>query len=343
MDADASVLPWRTRTAIAGLRRAAVRYAGVLVALALLVGWQVSTEPQFATWGNLVNILETNAALLVVSVGLTFVMLVGGFDLSLGGALALSGVLFAKLIFGGVPTELAAVLVVGCAVAIGLVLNGVPIAVGGLSFFVVTIGTASAFRSTALVVTGGSTQGLYDEPFLRSLGSGRIVGVPWLVVVAATVLAVGGGVSRYTGYGRMLYAVGGNPEAARLAGINVRAIKLSAYALSGGFAGLAGVMTTARLASASPDVGLGIELTASAAVLIGGTSFLGGSGSMTGTLLGVLFLGVLSNSLTLAGISAFWQGLVSGSVLVLAVGIDRLRSLGLDSVRVRRWRKGGSA
>ena len=123
----------------------------------------------------------------------------------------------------------------------------------------------------------------------------------------------------------MLFAVGGNPTAARLAGIPVTAVRMSAYGVAALLAGLAGVMTTARLASASPDMGAGIELTAGAAVLIGGTSFLGGSGSMFGTFLGVLFIGVLANALTLAGISAFWQGLVSGSVLILAVLIDRLR------------------
>jgi ribose transport system permease protein len=302
-----------------------MRYLGVLAALLLLIIWQLTTQSQFATWGNFLNILETNAALLVVSVGMTFVMLVGGFDLSLGGLLALSGVLLAKLIGGGVPTPLAVVIVVLCALAAALVSNGFLIAFVGLSFFVVTIGTGSIFRAVGLIATGGSTQGLYTNSFLQALGSGSVLGIPWIVLVAFVVFLFGGGVTRYSGYGRMIYAVGGNPEAAHMAGINVRAVRMSAYALAGALAGLAGVMTTGRLASAAPDMGLGIELTAGAAVLIGGTSFLGGAGGMLGTLFGVLFLGVLSNGLTLAGISAFWQGLVSGSVLILAVLIDRLR------------------
>ncbi len=285
----------------------------------------LATQSQFATWGNFLNILETNAALLVVSVGMTFVMLAGGFDLSLGGLLALSGIVLAKLINEGVPTPLAVVIVVVFALVAGLLCNGFLIAFVGLSFFVVTIGTGLMFRAAGLIGTDGSTQGLYENSFLQSLGSGSVLRIPWIVLVAFAVLLLGGVVTRYSGFGRMIYAVGGNPEAARLAGINVPAVKMAAYGLAGALAGLAGVMTTGRLASASPDVGIGIELTAGAAVLIGGTSFLGGSGGMLGTLFGVLFLGVLSNSLTLAGISAFWQGLVSGAVLILAVLIDRLR------------------
>ena len=315
----------RRGTTVLALQQTLGRYLGVLAALLMLIVWQLTTQSQFATWGNVVNILETNAALLVVSVGMTFVMLVGGFDLSLGGLLALSGVVLAKLINGGVPTPLAVVIVVVFGLAAGLLCNGFLIAVVGLSFFVITIGTASIFRAVGLTATGGSTQGLYTNSFLQSLGSGSVLGIPWIVLVAFVVFLLGGGVTRYSGFGRMLYAAGGNPEAARLAGINVRAVRMAAYGVAGALAGLAGVMTTGRLASASPDMGLGIELTAGAAVLIGGTSFLGGSGSMLGTLFGVLFLGVLSNSLTLAGISAFWQGLVSGAVLILAVLIDRLR------------------
>jgi ribose transport system permease protein len=312
-------LPWLR------VRHGLTRYMGVLAALALLVIWQVITQPQFATTGNVLNILETNAALLVVAVGMTFVMLVGGFDLSVGGLLALSGVMLAKLINAGVPTLAAILLIIVASAGLGILSNGILIAVIRLSFFVVTIGTASIFRATALITTDGSTQSLYDNSFLNSLGSGDIAGVPWLVVVAFVVLLLSGFVSHYTGYGRMLYAVGGNPTAARLAGIPVTAVRISAYGIAALLAGLAGVMTTARLASASPDMGAGIELTAGAAVLIGGTSFLGGSGSMVGTFLGVLFMGVLANALTLTGISAFWQGLVSGSVLILAVLIDRLR------------------
>ena len=161
-------LPWLR------LRHGIARYMGVLLLSVYLVIWQVATQPQFATRGNVLNILETNSALLVVAIGMTFVMLVGGFDLSVGGLLALSGVLLSKLIHAGVPTLLAILLIVAAAAALGILSNGNLIAVLGLSFFVVTIGTASIFRASALIITKGSTQSLYDNTFLRTFGSGDI-------------------------------------------------------------------------------------------------------------------------------------------------------------------------
>ena len=163
------------------------------------------------------------------------------------------------------------------------------------------------------------------EPLLRSIGSGTMAGVPWPVVIAVTVLVLALVVTRYTGYGRMIYAVGGNEEAARLSGINTTAIRVSAYGICAGLAALAGTMEAGRLASASPDAQSGIALTAAAAVLVGGTSFVGGSGGMFGTFLGALFLGVVSNGLIISGTSAYWQGVISGTVLIIAVLIDRLR------------------
>ncbi len=307
------------------VRESVLRYLGVLVALALLLIWLTSTNSQFATSGNVLNILETNASLLIVSVGLTFVMLVGGFDLSLGGLVALTAVTLASLLEGGTPTALAIPLVLGGALAAGTALNGLLIARLGLSFFVVTLGTASVFRGVALIQTEGSTIQLYDQELLRTIGSGRVAGIPWPVVIALGILVAAIVVLRYTNFGRMVYAVGGNPEAARLAGVNVVAVRMSAYAIAALLAGVAGVIDAGRLASASPTIATGVELTAAAAVMVGGTSLLGGVGSLFGTLLGVLFIGALSNGLTLAGISSFWQGVISGTVLILAVLFDRLR------------------
>lgn len=318
------------RTTVAGglarqARDGALRYLGVLTALALLVLWLSITQSQFLTSGNLLNILQENAPLLVVSVGMTFVMLVGGFDLSVGGMLALTSVMLAWMITGGVPVVLAMVIAVIGAALLGLVVNGLLVAKVGLSFFVVTLGTASLFRGFALVKTKGETQGLYDETLVKAIGSDTILGIPILALIALAVVAIGLLVLRFTGFGRQIYAIGGNSEAARLAGINVTAVRATAYGIAAGCAGLAGVLTTCRLTSAAPDVATGIELTAAAAVLLGGTSLMGGSGGLLGTLLGVLFLGVLSNGLTLAGISSFWQGVVTGAVLVLAVLFDRFR------------------
>jgi len=301
-------------------------YMGVGGVLLIAVVLLSATQPTFATLGNFTSILETNAALLIVAVGLTFVLIVGGFDLSVGGMLALTGVLLAKLIQGGIPPYLAMVLVVVAAVLLGLVTNGLLVGEIGLSFFVVTLGTMSLFRGTALLLTDGESQGLYDVEQIKTVGSGSLFGVPITILVAAIVLVAGFIVMRYTGYGRMLYAVGGNAQAARIAGIRVSAIRVSAYTICAGLAGLAGVLWTSRLVSASPTAAMGIELTAAAAVLLGGTSFAGGQGGIVGTLLGVLFLGVLSNGLTISGVSAFWQSVVTGAVLIIAVLLDHLRS-----------------
>lgn len=301
-------------------------YVGVVTVLAVLVIVFATTQPKFLTYENFLNILETNAVLLVLSVGLTFTLLVGGFDLSIGGVLALSGVLLAKLLQNHVPVGLAMVIVIlGACLVAGVGVNGFTIAKLRVNFFVVTLGTLAIARGVALAITGGASQGLYEETFLRNVGGGSIGQVPIPVVIGLVVLALALLILRYTGYGRMVYAVGGNAEAARLAGINVTLVRLWAYAISALLAGLGGVMEAGRLAAAAPDTDQGIELTAAAAVLIGGTSFVGGQGGVFGTFLGVLFLGVLQNGLIISAISIYWQGVISGSVLIASVVIDRVR------------------
>jgi len=301
-------------------------YMGVGGVLVLAVAYLTLTQPTFATWNNLASILETNAALMIVAVGLTFVLIVGGFDLSVGGMLALSGVLLARMIEVGVTPYFAMILVVIAAVILGLVTNGLLVGKIGLSFFVVTLGTMSLFRGTALLLTNGESQGLYEVQQIKTVGSGSIIGIPITILVAGIVFVIGLVVMRYTGFGRMLYAVGGNAQAARIAGIRVSVVRVSAYTICAGLAGLAGVIWSSRLVSASPTAAMGIELTAAAAVLLGGTSFAGGQGGLFGTLLGVLFLGVLSNGLTISGVSSYWQSVVTGAVLIIAVLLDHLRS-----------------
>lgn len=302
------------------------QYAGVLTVLVLAIVLLSLLEDQFLTTGNILNVLEQNSVLLVVAVGLTFVLLVGGIDLSLGGVMALTAISMWSLLMAGVPAPLAAVIVVIGAFGLGAAINGLLIGWVGLSFLVVTIGTASLFRGIAQLGSNGQSQSLFDETWLVELGSSRIYGVPLLVIISLAVFLIAVLVLRYTGYGRMVYAVGGNPEAARLAGMPVVTIRVSVFAISGGLAGLAAVLDAARIATASPNAGLGIELTAGAAVLLGGTSFIGGRGTMLGTLLGVMFLGVLSNGLTLTGVSPYWSGVVTGAVLIAAIFVDRVRT-----------------
>ena len=188
-------------------------YIGVTAILLAMIAYLAITQSTFLTYDNLINILQTNAVLLVVSIGLTLVLLIGGFDLSLGGMLALCGVLLAELLLRtSVPAGMAIALVVLAGFAMGAVVNGLPIAWLGLSFFVVTIGTMSIFRGLALVITEGQAQGLYTEPSIRTLGTGTIASVPYSVVIALAILVLFVLILRYTGYGRMIYAVGGTPR-----------------------------------------------------------------------------------------------------------------------------------
>ena len=310
-------------------RDALLSYLGVLTVLVILVAFFSINQSRFFTVANFWNVLDGSSILLVVSVGLTFTMLCGGFDLSLSGVLALGGVILWVLLDHGVPLWLAIPIVVIGGATFGAIASGFPIAYLDVSFFVVTLGVLVATRGLAAVITNGEVEGLYDEPALRKIGNGRIGDVSYPVIIALAVLALAILVTRYTGYGRMVYAVGGNPEAARLAGINVRLVKLSTYAISAGLCAFAGVLEAGRLAAASPNADEGIEFTAAAAVLLGGTSFVGGIGSMLGTFLGVLFLGVLKNGLIISSISVYWQGVITGVVLFASVMIDRFRRRGV--------------
>ena len=324
-EADAAT-PNRSRlAATVRLREATLQYIGVLSVLLILIVVFSLLQPQFHTWTNALNILQTNAVLLIVSVGLTFVLLVGGFDLSIGGVLALSGVFVAELLGQGVGTISALVIVVLGGILIGIVFNGYPIARLGANFFMITLGVSFATRGIALVITGGESKGLYENQLLRNIGNGQIGQFGYLIFISLGILALATVVTRYSGFGRMIYAVGGNSEAARLAGINVVWIRISAYAISAGLAAFAGFLEAGRLAAAAPDTDTGIEFTAAAAVLLGGTSFVGGVGTMFGTFLGVLFLGVLQNGLIISSISIYYQNVITGAVLVLSVLIDRFR------------------
>ncbi len=317
----------RVGTRLHAVGHAAMEYLGVGSVLLALVVYLSITQTGFLTRFNIQNIFETNAVLLIVAVGLTFVMLTGGFDLSIGGMLALSGVVFAQTLQHDWSLWAAIVVVVLGAGLLGLVTNGLLIGWLGLSFLVVTLGMAAILRAAALIRTNGETVALYDyeNGVFTALKEGRVWGVSYQVVVAGAVFVLATLVLRYTGYGRMVYAVGGNRVAARLAGINVTGIRMSVYAIAALLAGLAGVLHTARLQSAPATAGDGVELMAAAAVLIGGTTFMGGRGTMLGTLLGVVFLGVVSNGVTLAEVSPYWTGVITGGVLILAVLVDWLR------------------
>jgi ribose transport system permease protein len=298
---------------------------GPLVGLIVLAVVMAVLSPTFLTFRNIFNVGTQVAVIAIIALGSTFVIVSGGIDLSVGSVLALAGIVFgwtsAK---AGLPLPVALLLGIGVGALAGFV-NGNLVNFAKIPPFIATLAMLSAARGLALVISGGIPISKIPSS-LQTLGNGDLFGViplPVVLMVAMWVLAAW--VLRYTYAGRCMYAIGGNEEAARLSGINVVGQKLLIYTLSGLFAAIAGILLTARLASAQPQAGVGFELDAIAAVVIGGASLSGGVGSATGTIVGAFILGVLRNGLNLLNVSAFWQQVVIGAVIVLAVMTDTLR------------------
>ena len=303
-----------------------------LLALALMVLALSLATDKFLTVDNGLNVLRQISINLCLSIGMTMVILSGGIDLSVGSVLALSGAVAAGLLKHGVTLSfwgVALEFTVGGAIAAGIVVgmacggfNGLVITRFRLPPFVATLGMLSIARGLTMLWTGGfPITGLGDE--FDFLGTGHFLAVPMPVWISAALVLAFVVVTNRTRFGRYLYAVGGNERAATLSGLNVRRIKLLVYTLGGGLAGVAGLLVTARLDAADPNVGVGYELDSIAAVVIGGTSLSGGRGSILGTVLGCLIIGVLNNGLVLNEVSPFWQQVVKGVVILLAVAIDR--------------------
>ncbi len=313
------------------IRRASVaRYAGVVVGLIAVCIYLSLTEPAFMTWSNWENIIRGQAVVAILAIGMTIVVLTGGIDLSVASNAAASAMVLGLAVQAGSPWWLAALAAIGVGTGLGL-LNGLLIGVARIPFFVVTLGTLSIFQSWALLTTSGETLSLFPyESFapLASLVNGNAGPFPTLLLILVGFYAVGVVVLRYTHFGRSVFAVGSNPQAARLTGINVTLTLVSVYTVCGLTAGIGAVALAGRLTAAGPNVDPNLMLTVVAAVLIGGTAFTGGDGSLVGTIIGVLFLGVIQNGLSLSGVSTFWQGTVSGTILIAAVAIGVIRGYG---------------
>jgi ribose transport system permease protein len=288
-----------------------------LVGLGLVL-WALT--PHFLTVSNLLNVAEQAAIIAIVAVGMTFVIITGGIDLSVGSVLAFAGVVMASVLHTDVALPLALVAALGTGLFCGLV-NGALITVGRLPPFIATLGMMSVARGIALMFTEGRPVSGFSASF-RSLATGEVLGVPASVVIMVAVYVVAHFVLTRTKLGRYTYAIGGNEEAALLSGVNVRVYKATVYGISGMLSGLAAVLLTARLNSAQPIAGMMYELDAIAATVIGGTSLLGGEGTVLGTLIGALIMAVLRNGLNLLGVSSFIQQVVIGSVIIVAVLID---------------------
>lgn len=306
-----------------------------LVALALMVLAISLLSDRFLTPENGWNILRQISVNLCLSIGMTLIILAGGIDLSVGAVLALSGAVAAGLLKNGAvlsPLGVRLEFTVFGAIVAGLLVgatagcfNGWAITRFRLPPFVATLGMFSIARGLTMLWTGGfPITGLGSE--FGFLGTGVFLGIPMPVWISGVLVGVFVVVTRKARFGRYIYAIGGNERAALLTGLPVDRIKLSVYALGGLLAGAAGLIVTARLDSAQPNAGLGYELDSIAAVVVGGTSLSGGRGSVVGTVLGCLIIGVLNNGLFLLDVSPFWQQVVKGFVILAAVAIDRMSS-----------------
>lgn len=297
---------------------------GILPILVLIIIVFSFIAPNFMTEANMMNITRQASINIVLAAGMTFVILTGGIDLSVGSILgvtavmALVGSLNPALADFAVPIALLAGLGMG-------IFNGLLVAFAGLPPFIVTLGTYTALRGAAYLVADGTTV-INSKISFAWIGNGYLGSVPWLVIIAFAVIALCWFILRRTTLGTHIYAVGGNLQAARLTGIKVSLVLIFVYAASGLLSGLGGVMSASRLYSANGNLGVGYELDAIAAVILGGTSFVGGIGTITGTLIGALIIATLNKGMTLMGVSYFWQLVIKGGVIIVAVLIDKYRT-----------------
>ena len=298
------------------MRREFGTLAGLLVLC--LVLW-IAT-PHFLSTTNLLNVVEQSTLIGIIAVGMTFVILTAGIDLSVGSIVALSGVAMGTAFRAGLPIFGAALTGLAVGLACGLA-NGALITMGRLPPFIATLGMMSIARGGALMLSDGRPISGYPDGF-RALATGDLLGIPVPVLVMLVIYGIAHFVLSRATLGRYTYAIGGNEEAAELSGIRVRAYKSAVYGIAGLLSAVTSILLVARLDSAQPIAGIMYELDAIAAVVIGGTSLLGGSGSVIGTLIGALIMGVLRNGLNLLDVSSYLQQVAIGGVIIVAVLLD---------------------
>ena len=306
-----SKLPWRISW----------RDAGTLLGLIIIFAVFSYLTPSFLTVPNITNILQQSSINACIALGMTLVIISGGIDLSVGPTAALAAVVSASLMVNGVPISVCILVALGIGMACGL-FNGVLIAVAGLQPFIVTLGALSLYRALALIYTGGSP--IFGIPTeFRVLANGHLLGIPNAVLIVAVLALSAWILLNKSPLGEYILAVGGNQDAARVAGVPVVKTKIVTYMISGALASIAALILVGRLGAAEPTLGNLWELDAIAAAAIGGASLMGGKGSIVGTLLGAVILGSLRNGLTLMNVQAFYQLLATGIIIIVAMLIDR--------------------
>ena len=291
-----------------------------LIVITVILGVLSDT---FFTLSNIFNLLRQVSVNALIAFGMTFVILTAGIDLSVGSLLALGSALTAGLLASGMDPMLAVFIGLLIGLALGAV-NGLIITKGKVAPFIATLATMTIFRGATLVYTDGKPiTGLSDSFTFEMIGKGYVFGIPFPVILMLVIFVILFFVLRNTVFGRQVYAVGGNEEASTLSGIKADRVKIWVYSITGMLSVLAGIIITSRLNSAQPTAGTMYELDAIAAVVIGGTSLAGGRGRIVGTLIGALIIGVIDNGLNLLNVSSFYQQIVKGGVILLAVMLDR--------------------
>lgn len=295
---------------------------GIYFAFVLLAGTLAITSPPFRTLSNARNILQQISINGIVAIGMTLVIITAGIDLSVGSVLAFSAVVATSFAHPGAH---ALIVPVAMGVLAGLAcgaINGILIARKRLAPFIVTLGMMTVARGAALVYTSGRPVINLSDRY-NEIGGGSIASVPFAAIIFFVVVLTGVFILHFTRFGRYVYAVGGNELAAKVSGVNTERVLIGVYALAGALAGVAGIVLSSRINSGPPATGAGYELDAIAAVVIGGTSLSGGVGSIAGTIVGVLIIGVMNNGLDLLNVSSYWQQIFKGLIIVLAVLLDK--------------------
>ncbi len=280
---------------------------------------------RFLTWSNMLNVFRQTSVNAIIAAGMTFVILTGGIDLSVGSTLAISGAVAAFMLANGYSAFVAVIAALFIGMAIGL-LNGFIISKGKLQPFIVTLATMTVFRGATLVFTDGKPISAGYEAnadAFSNIGNGYLFGIPNPILIMALIFGVCYFILKHTTIGRYVYSTGGNEEATQLSGVSVHRVKLFVYGMSGLLAAMGGIVITSRLASAQPTAGTGYELDAIAAVVLGGTSLAGGIGSVMGTVVGALIIGILNNALNLLNVTSYYQLLAKGLVILVAVLLDQ--------------------
>ncbi|MGL5346148.1 MAG: ribose ABC transporter permease [Peptostreptococcaceae bacterium] len=306
------------------LKELLIKYKS-LVGLVLLIAVVSILNPAFLSTKNILNILRQTSVNAIIAAGMTFVILTGGIDLSVGSILAISGAVCASLMVSGQNMIIAVLIAIVIGGAVGF-LNGFVIAKGKLQPFIATLATMTVLRGLMLVFTDGKPITLGSGELavaFGKIGGGNLFGIPTPVIIMIVVFLVCGYILNNTKMGRYTYALGSNEEATKLSGLNTDKIKIWVYTISGILASVAGIIITSRLYSAQPTAGTGYELDAIAAVVLGGTKLAGGKGKISGTIIGALIIGVLSNALNILDVSSYYQMMVKGVVILIAVLLDR--------------------